>query len=364
MADIGSQWEKLRAARAQRDDTPAPPAATDQADVDSPAARALAETATVHRDAAGKFAKAPDETPPAAVTPPVETPPAAPPAAAASETPPAAPKPDDARPQSVEIELDGVRVAVDPSLAAAIEKADKVKKGLAAESDRETLKAELREELKKELTPAAPSADELADRALQEAEKSLAAMKRPDSQLLVTDPDEYNRQMDLYLEQREKVAEARTEAKLTKVNRDRATSTQQATEAEARAVLNEQFYRAYPALRDSKRFVDTILDEKFAEVLASGKLAKPLTPPERETLKDEAFADVAAKATREVVRLTGAAKRIAPPTPPPALAASAPARPAPATPPTPKEEVRTKYPKGSISALMHERRSSRDRATA
>ena len=62
--------------------------------------------------------------------------------------------------------------------------------------------------------------------------------------------------------------------------------------------------------------VDGLLAEKFNEVLASGRLKKSLTPAEGEALKAESFADVAAKATRKIVGLMNAEKKIASPSAP------------------------------------------------
>jgi hypothetical protein len=96
------------------------------------------------------------------------------------------------------------------------------------------------------------------------------------------------------------------------------------------------------------------------EVLKSGTLNKPLTPQEAEKLKRSEFADVAATATREVVRIMGAGKKIVPPPPPTMVADNA--REKPAAPRESEKAPKEKYSKGSVSALLAEPR--RHRASA
>jgi hypothetical protein len=61
-----------------------------------------------------------------------------------------------------------------------------------------------------------------------------------------------------------------------------------------------------PRWRPLTSLVDGLLADKFNEVLASGKLSKPLAPQEAEALKATSFGDVAAKATTIGARVSKA----------------------------------------------------------
>src|SRR5262245_2159165 len=93
-------------------------------------------------------------------------------------------------PAGEEIEVEGVgKVRVDPSLAAAHRKATAIKQEAAKNAEREQLRAEVREELRAELQPpTAPAAPAVAEPA------PLPKLPPPpDSALLITDPEEWQR---------------------------------------------------------------------------------------------------------------------------------------------------------------------------
>lgn len=351
-----SQWDKLKAMREAGGEKPtaAPEKPAEQtrnadgtfAKVDDAAAAEIAAAE------AAKLAEA------QAATLAAET-------AAAEAAKAATPPVDDGKPRSVEIEIDGQKVNVDPSLADAFSKAEKIKVDTTKATERDALKAELREELKAEFAPPPKTdAEKAADAALKAAEDAAKLPKKPDFKLMIDDPEEYQRQADVFDEARTAAAVAKAKAETLATIQQHQQDAARAGEEQARSILREQFFQAYPVLRDSAVVVDPILDAKFAEVVASGKLAKPLSAEAREALKATEFADVATKATREVVKLMNAGKKIAPPpAPPPTLVSTAPAKPKAEKKDAPPV-VKEKYPKGSVSALLAERKASRFGVTA
>jgi hypothetical protein len=301
----------------------------------------------------GKFVKALDET----VAPPAETLKETPPAAAA---PPAeVVKP--AAPAVKEVLIDGVKVNLAPELADAFERAEKIKKDQSAEVERERLKDELRAELRKELAPPAKSEAELAaERALAAAEEAKNAPKEPDTKLLIENPEEWQKQNRVH--QDYLIAKAAREAKEETLREIRQRDAQAAANADknARAIVREQFYNAYPVLKDSADIVDIMLTKSMDDLVASGRLqnANALPPAQREAMKHALFADVASQATRRLVKLMNGGKTVAPPAgeAPPTLVTSAPAK--QAKPPVEKAaEPKPKYPKGSMSAVLAERKA-------
>lgn len=262
----------------------------------------------------------------------------------------------------VEIEIDGQKVAVDPALADAFQKAEKIKKRSSAAEERARLKAEIAAELKAEIqaTPPGKSAAELAaEKALEDAKK----LKRPDEKLLIEDPAKYNEELDNYLKAQIAASEAKTKAEIH-LETQAATKVQaEAAEKHARAVLGEQFYDQYPIFKGTEKIVDKIMDEAFEEVRKSGRLARPLNAAEGEALKKEVFAEIATRSTKEVVSVMNVGKKVAPPAaPPPKLVASAPSK--PEAPVVKTEEPKEKYPRGSVSALLAARKASKEGASA
>lgn len=265
-------------------------------------------------------------------------------------------------PQSVEIEIDGQKVLVDPSLADAFKKAETVQKDAVKATERETLKAEVKAEVlaevKTQLPPEKSAAEKAADEALAAAEAAAKLPKKPDAQLLISNPDEWTKQQDVYEEARIKAASEKTRADVLNEIQKRDQVAVAATEKQAREIVREQFYVAYPVLRDSASVVDGLLTKKMDDLIASGKLNKPFTPAEREALKAQEFADVATKATREIAKVMHAGKKVIPPAAPPAVVSSAPAKsPSQEKPTTEEPKAKTKFPPGSLSATLAERRA-------
>src|SRR5438128_989919 len=190
------------------------------------------------------------------------------------------------------------------------------------------------------------------------------AAKEPEAKLLIENPDEWAKQNRAFEDYRlEKVRREAKEEALREVRARDATAAKDA-EAHARAVVREQFYGNYPVLKDSADIVDIVLTKAMDDLVATGKLSRPLQPAEQEAMKKALFADVATKATRRLVQLMSGGKKVAPPAePPPAVVSSAPKKAAkpPAEEPA---EVKPKYPKGSISAALAERRSKQAGASA
>jgi hypothetical protein len=333
------QWKKLQEMRAARGEKVAPveaaPPVPDVAAVPPPVEQPRGED--------GKFvAKEPDAPPPpAAVAAPKE--PEAP-----APTPPAAPQ----VPAAVEIEIDGQKMSVAPEIADAFKKAEAIKKDSAVAEARAALKAEVLAEVRAELPPPKTEAEKAADAAIAAAEAAAKLPKKPDAKLLISDPEEWQKQQDVYEESRINAATAKVKAEIAdKQQTDAKTAFAQREEA-ARRDLRDRFYVAYPSLKDSADIVDTVLNDKFNEVLASGKVNKPLTVAEGEELMRVSFADAATRATKKIVKVMNAGKSVVPPVaPPPALASSAPVHKAP---PKVEEDAtpRERYPKGSVSASL------------
>ena len=347
--DSNPQWKKLQEMRKAKGEFVTPEPTSDSS---PPPVDAKAESP---RNADGTFAKAP---PSAESVPPAE--PAAPPIAAAPIEPAA---PAGNLPQSVEIDIDGQKVSVDPLIAEAFQKAEKMKAASAKDAERAALRAEIIEEVKASL-PASPPPKSEAELAAERAIAEAARLKMPDDKLMISDPAEYQAQMKLYIEQQVNAAKESTKAEIRAETQKDQQKFRATEEQRARDVLAEQFYNAYPIFRGKESLVNSILKDQFDAVIASGRLNKPLTAKEAEALKSEQFADAATKATRELVQLMRGAKTVVPPTPPPAVVSSAPVK-APAPPSAePTKSREPKYPKGSVSALLAERKARLEGATA
>src|SRR5438876_2472672 len=280
-----SQWEKVKEMRERHAavvaggpaGTPIQVIGIEPPPAEEPPAPPAAEQP---RNPDGTFAAKESEAAPAAAAPPKEEKPATPPA----------------QPAAHEIIIDGVKVNLAPELADAFERAEKIKTDTAAATDREVLKSELREELKRELAPAPKSEAELAaEAALRAAEEAKNAPKEPSSQLLIENPDEWAKQNRAFDDYRlEKVRREAKEEALREVRARDATAAKDA-EAHARAVVREQFYGNYPVLKDSADIVDIVLTKAMDDLVATGKLNRPLQPAEQEAMKKALFADVATK---------------------------------------------------------------------
>lgn len=365
-----SQWDKvkqMRDAQAARDrgestGTPVQVIGIEPPAPETPPAAAVeppaAEPKEPARDpATGKFVKADAAVPETPKEPAVEEPKKV---APAPETP--------ALPPGMKlVKIDGVEVPVQAELAEAFERAEKINTEAAQVNEKEQLKAELREELRKELAPPPKSDAEIAaERALAEAERLKNAPKKPEAALLITNPEEYEKQRDAY-------EEWRVEEKLRKAEEKRDADTRaavrqqaQMTEAQARDTLRVQFYDAYPVLKDSSDLVDVILTAQFDALAASGKLSPEnlakMDAAAREALKKSEFAAAAVTATKRLAKLAHGAKvNVAPPPPPPNTVSSQPKTTVGAKTPTPPAEApktgAAKYPKGSISAVLAERKA-------
>jgi hypothetical protein len=357
-------WDKLQRARGHATDGPTPvtvveppapaPAAAAAPEVTPPAPAAT----TPARGPDGKFVAA------AVVPPPAEQPPVVeqPPVAAPVETPP----------ETVEIEIDGQKMQVTPEIADAFKTAEKVQVDNAKAAERAALRAEIVAEVQASLPPQKSKAELDAEAALAAAEAAAKALKKPDSTLMLSDPAEYDRQMDLYTEQRIKFAadRAKAEAKaetLAEVSKQQNVH-RASQEEQIRAALRDDFYAKYPTLKASEKIVDGLLTAKFDETqraFEKGEWKAPTTAKERDEVRAAAFADVAARGTREVLKIMQAGKQIAPPVaPPPNLVASAPTHaPAPKAP-EPERKPEDKFRKGSLSAALAARKAAREGASA
>lgn len=341
------QWDKVRAMRAaeaeRKGETPPagdPPPPPEEKREDPP------------RNADGTFATAPPVVPPAEVTPPAE------PVAA---TPPV----EDSKPRSVTVKIDGQDVDLDPALAAAFEQAEAIRAQSTAATERQALVADVVEAVKPLLPKPKTEAELAADAALAEAARVAGLPKKPSAELLVSNPEEWQRQQDVYEEARITEAVSRSKAETLAAVQQQNTQAVQANEARLRTELQAEFYATYPQLKDSAALADPILDARFNTLLAdfnAGKMKRPTTQAEVETLKKANYAEVAAQATRAVVKQMHAGRQVAPP-PPPTLASSAPAK-SPAPKVEQPEKTAPKYPPGSVSALIAERRAKRDGVAA
>lgn len=340
MADetVNAKWEQLQAMRKARD-----PETGKFVKQEKDEAAIAAQAAAVQAEQAALEQSTQEPTPPAVAAEP-PTPPVTPPA----PTPPT----------SEEIEIDGQKVSVDPTLAAAFKKAETIKKDVVKADERAALKAELAAELKAELAPPPKSEAMIAaEKAMADAAAEAAKPKMPDSKLMIEDPNEYNRQMQVYVDTVAKNARETAKAEFSAEQAKTQKVSQEQQLQQARQILRVQFYDQYPILKDSAALVDKILDDQFNGVFASGKLNNLKSPEEGEALKKTEFADAAAKATKEIVKLMAAGKKVAPPPPPPpTLAASAPAK-SPAPPKTESDKPKERFPKGSVSASLAEVRA-------
>jgi len=281
------------------------------------------------------------------------------------------PKPaDDPAPAGTEwVEIDGNRVAVDASLAAAFRDAETAHAADTQHADRQQLVDDIVTRVTEKLPKAPTPAETAAAQALPAAPEEPLKYPMPDGNLSVTDPDAFAKQLQAHID--EKAARAAQKAVADKEARDnQARQTNQQEEARrqevwAREQLGIQFYRQFKVLDDPdvKTVVDVLLNKKFDEVIASGILAKPLPPKEAEAMKLKAFNDVAAAATRQIVKLRGKAN-VQPstaPEPPKVLTGQSSRGPkAKSTPPPAKPKE--KYPTGSVSAMLAEHKAKKEAA--
>jgi hypothetical protein len=260
-------------------------------------------------------------------------------------------------PTTVEVDIDGEKVQVPPELAAAFKKAEEVQAGASKDQERAKLKEEIRAELKDELTPVKTEAEIAAERAIADAERKAKMPKMPDKALRIENPDEYDKQMEAYLDARDKLTRDSTKEEIHAEIGKRDAAEQKETEKRARIVVRNDFYTTYPVLKESSDIADVVLQEAIDGLVKSGKL-KGLKPgPEADKIRAELFASAASTATRRIVKLLAAGKKVIPPSPPPpSLAQSASTNEKP-----PKKEeteqpktARDRYPKGSVSASLAE----------
>ncbi len=270
-------------------------------------------------------------------------------------------KPEEKAPDGCEwVEIDGNRVAVDASLAAAYRESETVRATATAEAQNDQLVERIVERVTATLPKAPTPAEAAATRAVETAAEEPLKHPFPDSKLAISDPDAYNAALQAHIDEKSERAAARAVA--DKDARDAAarqtTQTEAARQQEAwaREQLGIQFYRQFKVLDDAsvKPLVDVMLQKKFDEVISSGALSKPLPPKEAETMKMRAFNAVAAEATRAIVKLrgqSGATPPAAAPEPPKVVTGQAnkgPRAKTAAPPVKPKE----KYPTGSVSAML------------
>lgn len=346
-----AQWDKLKKARGE----PTEPVPSEGTPVIVKGIEPVAPPR--ERDPeTGQFTKKEDVAPPVESTP-VETKPVEPP-------PPAS-----IAPSGEEVEIDGVKVTLDPALAAAFKKADEIKTQTAKVSEREALKAELLAELKRDQPPASTKsqADLEAEAALKAAEDAERALPpSPNDDLMLSDPATWRQMRDARDAATKKIdaERVRIETKreiMAAVEKQNVAAVQDA-DVRARGILREQFYAVYPTLKNSADLVDPYLDAQFSAVVSSGKLRPNMTPAEGEALKASEFADVATKATRRLVKLKGEAAKVAV-SPPPALVSSQPAK-APAPKKVEETKPRQKYPDGSMSRLLKQHQESKTGTSA
>lgn len=351
-----AQWEKVKemrdqqAARERGETTGTPVQVIGIGDAAPEPAPTAAEPKEPLRDpATGQFVKATDGAPaPGQDSPPAEAPKKA------------APAPDS--PTAREVEIDGVKVQLAPELADVFERAEKITKQTAAVNEKEQLKEEIRAELRAEMAPPAKSEAEIAaERALADAERAKNAPKKPEAKLLIENPEEYEKQRDAYEEWRTSEAVRKANETRDSKEREQQAAMARANEKNAREVIRAEFYAAYPTLKDSADLVDVVMTTHFDELVASGKLKNAIGLPaeERAKMKQALFAGIATTATKRLVKLMQGGKTVVPPPPPPPNLASSQPKTAAGQqePKPPKEEARTKYPKGSISAVLAERRA-------
>jgi hypothetical protein len=339
-----SKWDELKAMR-QANGEPADPPAGDQAAASDAAAAEAAHAAEAAAAATAAEVHAAERA-----------------AAEQATADAAAADALKSTPTSVEIDIDGQKIAVAPEIAAAFKQAEAIKVNADRAAEREQLAADVAERVKRDLTPPPKTEAELAaERALAEASR----VKMPDAKLMLDNPDEYNKQMAAFVEQQNTLTREQT---LAEVARTQAATTQQnklSAELAARKVVRDRFYESFPSFKGSEAICDTVLEEKLQEILKSGRLSKgPLPLEEANALMNEAFADVATRATRKIVGVMHAGKKIAPPsTPPPTLVSGQPAK-SPAPPKVETPAPREKFPKGSVSALLAARKAAKEQPAA
>lgn len=275
------------------------------------------------------------------------------------------PKPADAAPAvaappgTEEVEIDGKKVFVAPELAAALRASEQDTTPPPPVIDPKKIADDVIAQLDDRLPKRKTQAELDADAALAAAAND-KPVPMPDANLAVTDPAKYNEQLQAHIDDKAaraaQKAIADRDAKDAEARKTTAADEAKRQEAWAREQLGIQFYRQFKVLGDDtdiKEIVDGMLNKKLDEVIASGALQKKLTPAEGEALKMKAFNEVAAAATKKIVKLRGTPTAAQAPTPPPTLATSTAANKGPAKPPkAPASKPKEKYPTGSVSAML------------
>lgn len=318
-----------------------------------------------------------DETPPAdppiATAPPVDAPPA--------DTPPVAAAP----PGTEAVEIDGKTVYVDPSLAAAYRSNEARKTAAKDDETHQKLVDDVAKRVVETLPPpAAPAssttiitgpkspAEVAADKALADALAAQPAA-RPSSSLQLSNPDEYDRQMESHIADTARIASQRALAE--KDARDAVTAreanarTDAAREAQAKDILAQRFYGEYKVLDTpaNRKLVDPMLTQRWEAIKERLRTNPPKSPQEGEALRVREFESIAAEATRAIVDIRGPGGNApaTPPTAPPVLTTSNRATRQKAAPTPPPEKPREKYPTGSVSAMLaNHQKTKRDGAAA
>lgn len=255
------------------------------------------------------------------------------------------------------VEIDGKQVEVDASLAAAYRDAETNRASAATQQQHQQLVDDIVTKVTAQLPKQPTAADAAAAAAVKPVEEELKH-PYPDSNLAISDPTEFNKQLQAHID--EKTTRAAQKAIADKEARDAAAhqTQQQASSAQqiawAKEQLGIQFYRQFKVLDDPavRPLVDVLLNKKFDEVLASGAVAKPLPPKEAEAMKLRAFNDVAAEATRSIVKLRGTASSPTPAEAPPNLNTSSPTTGQKKKVTPPKETSKKAFPTGSVSAML------------
>lgn len=276
-----------------------------------------------------------------------------------------------APPGTKEVTIDGQKVFVDAALADAFTEAEKVTDTTAKDAERRRMMDEIREELKSEMPVVKSPADLAAEKALADAEKA-EPIPMPAADLQISDPAKFAELLKAHItDQAKREAKAAIDAaNASNDAKTRSTAAEAAKQQEdwARKQLTIQFFEKYKILGDegSRDIAETILQNKITEVINSGVLKKKgATPAEGEAFKSQVFAEVAANATRKIVKVMGAGKTLAPPPePPPSLASSQPSKSPTQKAKEPEAKPREKYPARSMSAALAARKASREAPAA
>ena len=264
------------------------------------------------------------------------------------------------------VEIDGKKVAVDKSLAEAYRASETAKVEATKTSERTALADEVVQRVLAQL----PKGDTPTDKAIKDAVAAVDAepLKHPmpDGKLAVSDPDEFAKQIEAHnKEQAERITKkilAERDAKAAAESAEQRAAQAKQTIVQAKEQLSIQFFRQFKVLDDEdlRPIVEPLLHKKIDEVIASGAVDKPLPPKEGEALKIKVFNEVAAVATRQIVKLRGKATSAdAPPPTPPNLVTSKPAG-SKKKVETPAPKPKEKYPTGSVSAALAAHKSAKE----